>query len=146
MDPEDIARKAMLGVDVTAAPPILVAAPPKIEIAPEKVVVTEPETLADTTNAKPPVKWLAKIKPVVQTPYFRYVVLFIAICILLLIISPPFVQIRRKNQSALEKAPTSYKRVMITAGVITLVVAAAPLIYSHKAKIMSTIGIVKKWF
>jgi hypothetical protein len=87
-----------------------------------------------------------RIKTLVYSRWFRYMLLFVVITVLLLIIAPPFVQQRRKNQSALEKAPTSYKRVLIAATVTTGLVVVAPLLITHKAKFLSVAGVVKKWF
>lgn len=86
------------------------------------------------------------LKGVARSRWFRYFLLFVVICVLLCIIAPPFVQQRRKNQSSLEKAPTSYKRVLITATVVTGLVVVSPLAISHKDKFVSAFGVVKKWF
>lgn len=136
-----MARKAMLG-DVAPAQHV-----PPIVVAPPDTVSTTVSTAAPVKKLKAPA-WLnaTNAKKVVRSFWFRYAIVFVATIVLLMIIKPPFVQLRRKNQSALEKAPTSYKRVMITAVVATGLVAILPSAYTHRSKFMSTVSLVKKWF
>jgi hypothetical protein len=98
------------------------------------------------TSKKAPFFTKEKIKVVAQSRWFRYMLLFVVISILLLVISPPFVQQRRKNQSSLEKAPTSYKRVLIAAAVTTGIVVISPMIITHKDKFLAVAGKIKNIF
>jgi len=138
MDPEDVARKAMLGET------LFVPAPPPVHIPPTTSSTVE---LPRESKFKAPA-WLnaTNAKKIVSSFWFRYVIVFVACIILLMVIKPPFVQLRRKNQSALEKAPTSYRRVMIAAAFTTGLVAILPFVYAHRSKFVSTASLVKKWF
>lgn len=137
MDPQqELARRLMLSEGESPLPEIVVMAPEKIGT----VVPVEPESTGP--------KWwhYSKLKPFLYTQWFRYILLFLVTCILLLVISPPFVQTRRKNQTHLEKAPTSYKRILIVSALITGIVFITPICYEHKSKIASAVGVVKNWF
>lgn len=138
MDPEDIARQAML----RGNEPALVE-----QVAPTNSSPPPDVKLNGPTGPTGPKWWhFSQWKPFLYTQWFRYMLLFGVTCILLLMISPPFVQVRRKNQTHLEKAPTSYKRILIVSAVTTGMVVIAPMIYEHKSKIASAVGVVKNWF
>lgn len=143
MDPEDLARKAMLAGDT----PIMVE--PAVEmpvVAAPVPAVAKPAPLDKTGLVDKMSKWcnMANLKTMLNNPIAQYIFVFVLTSLLLIVLSPPFVQVRRKNQ--LEKAPTSYKRVMIVAGVTTAAVAFVPLCLTHQSKIVSAVEMVKKWF
>lgn len=119
-----VARKAMMGGEDVMVPTIAVP------------VVAIPETAPISLKSKLPS--LATVKRVCNHAAFRLVMVFLVTCILLLIIHPPFVQVR-KAKNDLEKAPCSYGRVMVVAAVVTGVVALVPLALKHKEKVMATL-------
>ena len=152
MDPEDLARKAMLAGDN----PFPVVAAPEVVATPAPIIITPPPPAANPANdplpsAQPGIMaklstWCkpSNLKVFVNNPLVRYGLVFVITCIVLILVAPPFVQLRRKNQ--LEKAPTSYKRVLIVAGITTVVVAGIPICLTHKSKFVSLAATVKKWF
>lgn len=143
MDPEDLARKAMLtGETLLPPPPAPVVPLPEVSVPTPAARVAAPQPGITAKLSK----WCnaSNMKSVMNNPLARYVLVFVVTSILLVVIAPPFVQIRRKNQ--LEKAPTSYKRVIIVATITTAMVALLPLCLANKSKFMFLTDKVKKWF
>jgi len=121
-NPETLAEQAMLGN---------VIVPP---VAPEPTVkMTKPaEQLVSEHNTK---KFLEKAQVIIKHPGFRLIFVFIITCVILVLLNPPFVQVRSKNKKPIEKAGCSYKRVLVFATIVTIVVAAIPVGIKHKDKI-----------
>lgn len=128
---EMVARQAMTGfVEPVAVVPTIA---PTVPDAPKSATV---DKAVVSLRSKLP-SW-ATVCRVGNHTVARLAMVFLVACVILLVLHPPFVEIR-KSKNDLEKAPCSYGRVMVVAAFVTGVVALVPLLMKHKDKIWTVV-------
>ena len=157
---EAVARKAMMAGTATPALPVAPPAAPAVPaVAPPVPQPTAPaappapaarrappvpQPTAPAAPAAPPatapaarpltLPSITSIRQLCRHTAFRLFFVYVAACVMLISINPPFVQLRtRKKRNALEAAPCSYSRVFSAAAIITAIVGIAPVVLRHRA-------------
>lgn len=67
------------------------------------------------------------------------------VLIVLVTLNPPFVQEDTERKHAMEAVPCSLPRAMLGALVVTLVIAAFPVLLEHRQSFIAAWGKVTKW-
>lgn len=80
-----------------------------------------------------------------QHPATRHIVTFIVVLIVLVVLNPPFVQEDVERKHVMEAVPCSLPRAVFGAFLVTLIVAATPLLLQHRESFISAWARVTSW-
>jgi hypothetical protein len=88
----------------------------------------------------------ATLRTVMGHGLFAALVVFAVTALMLVMVNPPFVhEPSEKPRNALEAAPCSYGRVMVSAAVFALLAAAVPHAVRHRKRIAEAATSIQGW-
>lgn len=164
-DPEELALKFMMGEKSTttgdsSAPPLappplvvqtpLVAPPSSPLFAPSLQPSATPPIQATAVADDPPKSMFAPPSPetvraLLDNTMFRLAVVFVLVCLIMIVIQPPFVHDRsNKHRAPIEAAPLSYIKVFIYAGLATSIVVVVPILIKNQMLLKKTFDNIRK--